>query len=89
MLLVPPIETSMTKLDIFLLVIVIAFSAYLIFERFRLKDYNVPSGDLPDGVLLRTYCRKTTHVQVVSDGEGYSRPIETKNAPQCGYSKSI
>ncbi len=75
----------MDNTDTILLLLIFVVLAYMLIERYRLKDYNVPSDDLPEGVVLRTYCRKTTHVQIVSDGEGYSRPIKTPNARQCGY----
>lgn len=68
-----------------LLIVIFGFVLYLAVERYRLRDYQVKTDDLPDGVAIRTFCRGTTHITIVSDGEGYSRPIKKSRAATCGY----
>lgn len=74
----------MTFFQFISLGLIAALAVYILVERYRLRDFNHMSADLTEGVLMSTYCRGTTHIRIVSDGEGYSKPIATPKSPQCG-----
>ena len=69
--------------EILLLLAVGVFILYLAYEWHRLRHYRIKTGDLPDGVIISSFCKGSVMYHIVSDGEGYSRPMKSMIAGAC------
>lgn len=76
----------MSYLDFLFFALMFALVVYVAYNRHFLRDYKHASSDLPAGVLMLSYCRGTTMIQIVSDGKGFSKPVKFLKSPQCGMS---
>lgn len=74
---------SLSEIEILLLAAIGVFILYLAYERYRLRHYYIKTGDLPDGKVVSSFCKGDQLYHIVSDGEGYSRPLKAMNKDAC------
>ena len=74
---------SLSEIEILLLAAIGVFILYLAYERYRLRHYYIKTGDLPDGMVVSSFCKGGQLYHIVSDGEGYSRPMKSMIAGAC------
>lgn len=74
---------SLSEIEILLLAAIGVFILYLAYERYRLRHYYIKTGDLPDGMVVSSFCKGDQLYHIVSDGEGYSRPLKAMNKGAC------